>query len=177
MAIYPEPHQVLSGVVYGPNDNDFVGILQTEYENLESLLNSLKVNYSFSTASLPSVYNQNINIFKGTDWNFNVSGIGSEASGFYFTIKSSKSLEDSQSELQVYNSTVLTISGSSYNIQSGSLTFLDQDGGIVQVQIDPEVTSRIPSGNKFVWDLKGINETTVRAFGFINIKEDITNEY
>jgi hypothetical protein len=149
----------------------------SELSDLYDLISSLRPTYTFPSASLPSVAKQSINIFRGTNWNFNISGIGTDASGFYFTIKKDKNLEDSQSELQLSKNSVLITSGIYLNTPSGSLTYSSNNNGTISIEVEPEITSQIPAGNKFVWDLKGNNESTVRAFGFINIKEDITNKF
>ena len=138
----------------------------------ESLISG-SVTIPFS--SLPEITPTNeISLFKGTEWNFNISGIGSNAEDFYFTMKSVNSREDSEADLQISaNSGTIYINQTEYPTTSGSLLY---SSGYIYVSVQPEVTDMINGGRKYNWDIKGINETTIRTYGIIEVKTPTTRK-
>lgn len=127
--------------------------------------------------NLPQVTPRNIQIHRSTEWNIQVSGIGANASEFFFTIKDNKAAEtDAQSALQINTSGVTYLNEVYVGVPSGQLTYSSGNGGTLSIFIEPEITSLLIP-DRYEWDLKGIDgvdRTTIRSYGNIDIKEVVT---
>lgn len=123
-------------------------------------------------ASLPSVSGNTISVFKGTNWNINISGVGDTANEFYFTLKRNASISDENCTLQLNTSGVKYFNQVPQNNVSGVLNYTDD---VINVSVNPTLTSQIQPG-KYSWDIKGVDtDVSIRSFGFWNVKEDITD--
>lgn len=128
----------------------------------------------FPVASLPDPQDEyTFSLFKSTDWNFSISGVGQDSDEFYFTMKSVNTREDSEADLQINTNGTTYIKQEPYSTNSGTLTYTS---GTINISVQAEVTDLIPGGRKYHWDIKGINETTVRSFGFIEVKIPTTRQ-
>lgn len=143
---------------------------------IQNLTGSLTATLVIPATSLPEVTGTNLSIFKGTTWNFNISGIGSDADNFYITFKTSHHVPDSQATLQIDSNGLTYLNQVPQNNVSGVLTYSADNGGTLNVFVNPVVTSQIPAGLKYSWDVKAIDtETTIRSFGSCTVKEDVTD--
>lgn len=127
--------------------------------------------------SVPAYNGTNINIYKGVTWDINISGVGSNADDFYFTIKDIDSHTDAQAILQINTSGIHYLNGTYVPNTSGQTSYSSGNSGTVNISVQPTITSQIAGGEKYVWDIKSINTTNIVAFGHINVREDITDRF
>lgn len=150
---------------------DYVNV-DLDLSSVLSAINSLSASIVIPAASVPSnAETDDFSLFKGTEWNFSISGIGLEADDFYFTMKSVNSREDSEADLQINTSGTTYITQEEYITTSGTLTYTS---GTVDIYVSPEVTDMLVAGRKYNWDIKGINETTVRSYGMMTVNNPTT---
>jgi hypothetical protein len=127
--------------------------------------------------SIPQISGTNITVFKGTTWNINVSGVGNNATDFYFTLKSHGGSSDLNSAIQLNTSGLVYFNNSLQNDNTSKITYSSNNSGTLNIYIKPELTSQI-SPVKYYWDIKAIDsETSIVSFGSWHVKEDITNRY
>ena len=147
-----------------------------QYNDIYSAIQQITTNLVIPAASLPEVSELNISLFKGTTWNFNVSGIGLDASNFYFTMKPNHHITDENSTLQLNKSGTKYLNSVPQNHSSGVLSYSSSNNGTINISVNPVITSQILAGVKYVWDIKSIDSNVgIRSFGSISIKEDITD--
>lgn len=117
------------------------------------------------------------NVFNNSKWNFNISGIGTSGTNFYFTIKSNPLQEDSQSILQINNSGVIFVNGQYIGQPSGNLEYSTNNNGTINISVEPQVTTSIPEGT-YVWDIKNTgNNVQIRSYGNIKIDTPVTKSF
>lgn len=150
---------------------DYVNV-EIDLTDVINSISSLSSSLVIPAATLPEIdQNSEISLFKSTEWNFSISGIGADSDDFYFTMKSVNSREDDEADLQINTSGTVYITQSEYSTTSGTLSYTS---GTIDIYVSPEVTDLIPGGRKYYWDIKGINETTVRTYGIISVKTPTT---
>lgn len=146
-----------------------------------SLTDVDNINYKINipVATIPVQRANTLSAYKGITWSFNMSGVGPESSGYYFTIKENEMMNDDEATLQINKDEVLILNSI---VQSGNyngfISYSSGDGGSLQLFIKPQVSSQVPSITKYYWDIKGIDsEVKLVSYGRLQVTEDITDKY